>query len=106
MHADAVERQSARAAALAEAAAPVELSFEELIRKGDQFRNSGDNAMALWNYLRAHKMDPDSRTPRERIGYLHLSEDPERSAAIFQDLVNEYPDAPGGYLGLGLAREF
>jgi Flp pilus assembly protein TadD len=74
------------------------------LRQGDHLRDSGDRSSAVWSYLEALRLDPESNEPALRIGYLHLREDPERSVAIFKALADEEPDSHRPLLGLGLAH--
>jgi Flp pilus assembly protein TadD len=101
-----LESQRARKAAntqLGKTEAPA-TSAEELVTRGDQLRKSGDRREALKTYLEAVSRAPDSATPRTRIGYLHLQEDPERAASIFAQVVEHEPGSLDGWLGLALAR--
>jgi Tfp pilus assembly protein PilF len=79
-------------------------SLDELVARGDRLRRSGERREALKSYLQAVSRAPDSLTPRARIGYLHLKEDPKRAAGIFSDLVGRDPASLDGWLGLALAR--
>ena len=79
-------------------------SPEELVTRGDQLRKAGDRSQALKTYLEAVSRAPDSVTPRARIGYLHLQDDPQRAAGIFSDVVVRDPSSLDGWLGLALAR--
>jgi predicted Zn-dependent protease len=74
------------------------------VTRGDQLRDAGDRPEALKTYLAAVSRAPDSVTPRARIGYLHLQDDPERAAGIFSDVVARDPESLDGWLGLALAR--
>jgi Flp pilus assembly protein TadD len=74
------------------------------LAEGDHKRDSGDPSAAVWSYLEALRLDPESNEPALRIGYLHLREDPDRSAAIFQALAEEEPESHRPLLGLGLAH--
>jgi superkiller protein 3 len=102
-----LESQRARKAADAEqldSPAKTTASSEELVARGDQLRHSGERRDALRTYLQAVSRAPGSITPRARIGYLHLQEDPERAASIFADVVEREPGSLDGWLGLALAR--
>jgi len=79
-------------------------SPEELVTRGDRLRREGDRREALKTYLEAVSRAPDSVTPRARIAYLHLQEDPERAVGIFSDVVTRDPKSLDGWLGLALAR--
>jgi Flp pilus assembly protein TadD len=74
------------------------------LEDGDRLRDSGDRAAAVWSYLEALRLDRDSNEPALRIGYLHLRDDPDRSAAIFQALATEETESHRPLLGLGLAH--
>lgn len=104
-----LESQRARKAADAEQLARPEQgkpdeSADELIGRGDRQRHSSSRSEALRSYLQAVGKAPESATPRARIGYLHLQEDPQRAAEIFSDVVEREPAAIDGWLGLSLAR--
>jgi Flp pilus assembly protein TadD len=104
-----LESQRARKAADAEQlAAPADaeqtVSAEEWIARGDRQRRAVSRSEALRSYLQAVGRAPESATPRARIGYLHLQEDPERAAQIFSDVVEREPQQIDGWLGLALAR--
>lgn len=102
-----LETQRARRAAdadqLASAAGEAETP-DQLIARGDQLRRSGERSAALRTYLQAVSHAPESIAPRARIGYLHLQEDPQRAAGIFEDVVERDPTSLDGWLGLALAR--
>ena len=80
------------------------LSAAETLRNGDRLRDSGARGKALWTYLRAHRMAPESPTPRERIAYLHLDDDAARAEAIFATLVSAHAELASARVGLGLAQ--
>jgi Flp pilus assembly protein TadD len=99
-----LEAQKARAGA-APSRAPAETreSFEEKLAKGDRLRGAGQEKEALFSYLAAVRMRPGDPAPRERIGMLHLREDPERSEAIFRGVLQKEPESVSALTGLGLA---
>jgi Flp pilus assembly protein TadD len=104
-----LESQRARKAADAEqlagpADAKQTASAEEWIARGDRQRHGASRADALRSYLQAVGRAPESATPRARIGYLHLQEDPQRAAQIFSDVVEREPQGSDGWLGLALAK--
>jgi Flp pilus assembly protein TadD len=78
-------------------------TVEEILAKGDAERAKGDHPRALWNYLMAHRLDRADPRPIGRIGTLHLSREPERSEAIFRELVHREGDSAIARTGLGLA---
>ena len=79
-------------------------SFDTKLSSGDQLRDAGDSASAIWSYLEALRLDPESNEPTLRIGYLHLEKDPDRSAAIFTAIADEEPESHRPLLGLGIAH--
>jgi Flp pilus assembly protein TadD len=79
-------------------------SLAEELRRADRFREAGDRDRALLGYLEAYRLAPDDSSPRVRIGYLHLAEDPERAASIFAGVIEDDPDAGAAHAGLGLAE--
>jgi tetratricopeptide (TPR) repeat protein len=102
-----LENQRARRAADAEQlATPADDSAgpDELVARGDRLRQDGDRREALKSYLQAVSRAPESVTPRARIAYLHLQEDPRRAAGIFADVADRDPASLDGWLGLALAR--
>ena len=95
-----------RAAAAAAIEAPVEekASFEDKLREGDQARAKGDAPRAVMEYVQAHQLDPEDPRPRQRIGFIQLTEDPVSAERIFTELAAEDPDSAVAYMGLGLAQ--
>jgi len=84
-------------------AAPKKTAGSKL-QEGDAQRDTGDRTSAVWSYIEALRLDPDSNEPALRIGYLHLRDDPDRSVAIFEELAAEEPESHRPLLGLGLAH--
>jgi Flp pilus assembly protein TadD len=78
-------------------------SFDAAMEKADRLRRSGEPSQALWSYLQALRMHPESQTPRARIALLHLREDPARAEAILQGVVQEEPDSAFAHTALGIA---
>jgi len=70
---------------------------------GDAQRRAGAYGAAHASYLRAHLARRTDLTPLQRIAYLALRTDVERSEALFRELLLEEPEAPGLELGLGYA---
>ena len=79
-------------------------TYSEALSQGDQARDAGLRAKALWRYLRANQIDPSNPLATERIAYLHLSDDPARAASIFRDILADHPEVPETLAGLGLAE--
>jgi Flp pilus assembly protein TadD len=99
-----LEAQKARtSAAPSRTPAETKESFEEKLAKGDRLRSAGQEKEALFSYLAAVRMRPGDPAPRERIGLLHLREDPERSEAIFRGVLQKEPESVSALTGLGLA---
>ena len=98
-----LDAQKARSGAPAQAAPDGDETFEEKLARGDRQRGEGQDSQALFTYLSALRMKPEDPAPRERIGLLHLREDPERSEAIFRGLLRKEPDSVAALTGLGLA---
>ena len=98
------EHQERRAAAEATATSPVPLSLKERLRNGDTLRSDGAYAGAMWNYLRAHELDPADPAPIARMASLHLMSGSEEAESIFLDLVEKQPESGAAHTGLGLAR--
>ena len=78
-------------------------TFDAKLAAGDQLRASGDPGRALWAYIEALELDPDSIEPRTRIGLLQLESDPDRAAAAFSEVLETNPDSSAAHFGLGLA---
>ena len=76
----------------------------ELLREGDRYRESNRYADAMFTYLRAARENPTELSPKLRIGFLHLRDEPGRSVRIFEALREEAPDSPELHAGLGLAH--
>ena len=99
-----LEAQKARSSGgLAPSPSDPKQSFEEKLATGDRQRSAGQDSQALFTYLAALRMKPGDPAPRERIGLLHLREDPERSEAIFRGLLRSQPESAPALTGLGLA---
>jgi Flp pilus assembly protein TadD len=101
LHAETMAAQTANKVSLKEERSPA--SFDAKLATGDQLRAKGETARALWAYLQALELEPDSLEPRTRIGLLHLEDDPDRSAAVFSMVLEEDPDSVAAQFGLGLA---
>jgi Flp pilus assembly protein TadD len=76
---------------------------EALVAEGDQLQANGNRALALLKFLRAAALAPNDAMPRERIGFLHIQDDPERAEAIFRDLIEDHPESIPAHTGLSLA---
>ena len=63
----------------------------------------GHVAAALWDYAEAYELDPKAAAPRERIGYVHLRQNPERAQPLFESALERDPDSVNGHIGLGLS---
>jgi Flp pilus assembly protein TadD len=83
---------------------PVPLTFEEEVRVADRLRDSGQLPEAAWHYVRSMQLDGSSPLPKQRLGYLQLSNDVDRADMIFRELVEDHPEIGSAHLGLGLAR--
>lgn len=99
------QREHDRALARAE---PAEESapdtVEGRIARGDRYAETGDGARAFWQYLEAHKLDPEHPAPLVRLGYEALEDDAERAATLFARAVEADPERADAHAGLGLAR--
>lgn len=76
----------------------------ELLREGDRYRESNRYADAMFTYLRAARENPTELSPKLRIGFLHLRDEPGRSVRIFEALREEAPQSSELHAGLGLAH--
>lgn len=94
--------------ARAEAAAAAEeqkqpATVEQLIAQGDEFRDDGSLADALFSYARAHRTADEASVAGERIAFLQLRRDPGRAEAIFEVLLDNDPYSSTLRTGLALA---
>ena len=85
------EQRQEAAAVAPDAGEPA--TVESHLAKGDGMRAKGDHPRALWSYLLAHRLDREDPRPIARIATLHLSREPERSEAIFRELVHREGDS-------------
>jgi Flp pilus assembly protein TadD len=97
------EMQAERRAAEQSDTAKTDPTVEERLREGDQLRQSGDLARAVWSYLRAHAIDRQDPRPLARIGEVQLQLEPERAEAVFLELLQSTGGSPAARTGLGLA---
>ena len=79
-------------------------TMEGWLESGAKAAASGEDARALWHYIEAHRRNPEHPAPILRLGYFHLSEDPEKAAALFSHALEIAPLDPVAHAGLGLAR--
>ena len=77
---------------------------EERVAEGDRLLKKGDAQRAVVAYFKAMDMDPEALDPRERIGFMQLANDLERSEAIFVGVIEEDPNRASAWRGLGFAR--
>jgi Flp pilus assembly protein TadD len=99
-------RELREARSQADAASPPEPDTGTVashMEAGDRHRRAGEDARALWSYLRAHSLDRDDPQPLQRIAGMHLEGDPMRAEAIFRELVHRDPDSLLARTGLGIA---
>jgi tetratricopeptide (TPR) repeat protein len=80
------------------------LTADQLLAQGDSLRASGEHGRALWAYLEAYQRDRQDPRPIERIGGLHLAEQPGKAEEIFQALLQQNPGSASALVGLALAR--
>ena len=48
-------------------------------------------------------LDPKAAAPRERLGYVHLRQNPDRAQPLFESALEIEPDSVSGHIGLGLS---
>jgi Flp pilus assembly protein TadD len=75
-----------------------------MLSRGDVLRDQNKLAEAVWSYVQAIELDPDSTEPAERIAYLHLREDPDKAESIFRSLIRSGASDASTVVGLGLAQ--
>lgn len=78
-------------------------TMEERLARGDAYLASGRTAAALWEYANAHLLNPKAAAPRERFGYVHLRQNPERAQPLFESALELEPNSVSGHIGLGLS---
>ena len=98
---EALEKAAEDAEARERAEHPI--TFEERLARGDQHLAAGRVAEALWQYVAAYQLDPKAAAPRERLGYVHLRQNPERAQPLFESALELEPDSVSGHIGLGLS---
>lgn len=98
------EEQAERNAAAPRLAESDTASFASLLRDGDEFRDQGDLASALWSYLQAYRLDRTNLQAIVRIGGIHLSQDAAKAEEIFEALLKQEPESADALTGLAIAR--
>ncbi len=78
-------------------------TMEQRLARGDAALAEGKVASALWEYAAAHQIKPKAAAPRERLGYVHLRQNPERAQPLFESALELEPDSVSGHIGLGLS---
>ena len=78
-------------------------TVEGLLARGDAHLAAGKVAAALWDYAGAYELDPKAAAPRERLGYVHLRQNPERAQPLFESALERDPNSVSGHVGLGLS---
>src|SRR5437867_4160324 len=78
-------------------------TVEGLLARGDAHLAGGRVAAALWDYATAYELDPNAAAPRERLGYVHLRQNPERAQPLFESALERAPNSVSGHVGLGLS---
>ena len=96
------QREHDRALAMAEPAKEsVPETVDGRVARGDRYAETGARARAYWQYLEAHKLDPDHPVPLVRLGYGALEDDAERAAALFARAIEADPERADAHAGLG-----
>jgi tetratricopeptide (TPR) repeat protein len=78
-------------------------TVEGLVARGDAHLAAGKVEAALWDYASAHQLDPEAAAPRERVGYVHLRQNPERARPLFESALEREPNSVNAHIGLGLS---
>ena len=78
-------------------------TMEGLIARGDASLAQGHLAAAVWSYAGAYRLDPEATAPRERLGYVHLRQNPERAQPLFESALEIDPNSLNAHIGLGLS---
>jgi tetratricopeptide (TPR) repeat protein len=99
----AAEERAADEEADAKARAERPQTVAERLARGDARLASGRIGEALWDYAAAYRLDPRAAAPRERLGYVHLRQNPERAQPLFESALELEPDSVSGHIGLGLS---
>jgi Flp pilus assembly protein TadD len=79
-------------------------TVQTLIARGDAHLAEGKLGAALWDYASAYELDPKSPLPRERVGYVHLRQEPERAQPLFESALDLDPKSVSAHVGLGLSK--
>jgi Flp pilus assembly protein TadD len=96
--------EAQREAARAEQPEPAPRTFEQELANADRYRDSGELSGALWHYVSAHALDPNSPTPRLRIAFIQLKNDPLIAEELFRELLQQGNESAGLLGGLALAQ--
>src|SRR5262249_42947701 len=78
-------------------------TMEERLAAGGKRPAGGHLAGALGDYAQAYNLNPKAAAPRERLGYVHLRENPERAQPLFESALELEPNSVSGHIGLGLS---
>lgn len=78
-------------------------TMEQRLARGDKHLAEGRLPAALWDYAQAHRINPKAAAPRERLGYVHLRQNPDRAQPLFESALELEPDSVSGHIGLGLS---
>jgi Flp pilus assembly protein TadD len=78
-------------------------TMEERLVRGDTQLAEGHVPAAIWEYAQAHNLDPKAAAPRERLGYVHLRQNPERAQPLFESALEIEPNSVSAHVGLGLS---
>lgn len=85
-------------------AAEKQPTSESRLFDGDRYQREGNLQAAVLAYFDAARLNPSDIAPRLRLAYLEIQVNPDRAERSFQKLLEEEPENPSIWHGLGLAK--
>lgn len=103
-HREYLERQRARAQALAAPTERKPRTFDDWMARGDRLKASSNGSRAYLAYRQAQTLEPENPLPRRRIAFLAIREEPIAARNLFAELLQDDPTDAGLLYGLGFAE--